>query len=262
MKPAKTEAFLLQSTPYGESDVVVALLTRRYGRLSAIARGARRSRRRFGGALDYFHLFEAQIRPGRSGLGQLLGVDLLRAFDAARSGVEAYWAGCHVIEVVRLGAREGDADAELFGLVEASLAALDQGRDPGSLLRVFQTRVLTLLGYSLPLGNCPACSQPYGDRLLARIGCTIMCSDCAGPKGQMLSPGAVQTLKAARALPLSRLGALRVAAPIDRELGPLLEGALFSALGSQPRSLSVSAERGSVGRAAKGELNGGQSRQS
>jgi DNA repair protein RecO (recombination protein O) len=239
MKSIKTEALLLHATPYGESDLVVALLTRQCGRLSALARGARRSRRRFGGALDYLHLFEALIQPGRSGLGRLLGVELLRPFDAARSGEAAYWAGCHILEVARLGTKEGDSDEALFGLVEASLGALDQGRDPGSLVAVFRTRILALLGYALPIESCPACGRRYADRGAARVGDTILCVGCAGPGGLALSPGALRTLEAALSLPLGRLGTLRTAGSIHRELTPLLEAALCAALGKEPRSIST-----------------------
>lgn len=239
MKSIKTEAFLLHATPYGESDLVVALLTRECGRLSALARGARRSRRRFGGTLDYFHLFEALVQPGRSGLGRLLGVDLLRPFDAARSGEEAYWAGCHILEVARLGTKEGDPDDGLFRLVEASLAALDHGSDPGSLLAVFRTRVLAVLGYGLPTQTCPTCGRRYVDRGASRVGGAILCTGCAGPGEQALSPGALRTLAAAQHLPLGRLGTLRTAGPIHRELTPLLEAALCAALGKQPRFLSM-----------------------
>lgn len=241
MSPERTEAFLLRATPYGEADLVVMLLTRRHGRLSALARGARKSRRRFGGALDYFHLLEAEVRPGRSGLGRLQGVELLRAFETVRGGVDAYWAGSHVLEVARLAAREGDPDEGLFRLVEESLAALDRGVEPTGLTRVFQARALAVLGYELPLSCCPACGEPYpepyGSRPAAHAGGAVACAPCAGPAAPTLSAGAWQTLRAAVRLPLDRLGTLRVPAGIQGEVGPLLDEALVSCLGARPRSL-------------------------
>jgi DNA repair protein RecO (recombination protein O) len=237
MTQAKTEAFLLRSTPYGESDLVVHLLTRQYGRLSVLAKGARKSRRRFGGALDYFHLFEAVVRLGRTGLGRLLEVDLVRAFNAVRGGVDAYWAACHVLEVARMGAREGDPDEGLFGLVEASFEALDRGHDPTSLVRVFQAKALAALGYGFSTETCPACGSPWGDRPWARSGGTVVCADCAGPQAWGLSAGAIQTIRTAQHIPLGRMGTLRVSGSIDQELGPLIETALTEALGARPKSL-------------------------
>jgi len=236
MSTELTEAFLLRATPYGEADLVVALLSRRWGRVSALAKGARKSRRRFGGALDYFHLLRAEVRPGRAGLGRLLGVELLCPYARLRESVEAYWTGSHVLEVARLGSREGDADEALFRLVEASLTALDRGAEPGSLGRVFQTRALAVLGFQLPTETCPSCGREYSAGG-AVAGDSIRCGACAVPGAPTLAPGTLRTLGAAVALPLERLGALRFSEAAEREVAPLLEASLVAALGARPRSL-------------------------
>ncbi|MHB8765929.1 MAG: DNA repair protein RecO [Deferrisomatales bacterium] len=233
---SETEAFLLQASPCRESDLVVVLLTSQHGRLSLVARGARASKRRFGGALDYFHLLRAEFRPGRSGLGRLAAVECLRPFDVSRAGVDAYWAGSHVLEVARLGSREGAPDDALFRLVEAALGALDRGSDPRSLARVFQVKALGVLGYGLTAGACAACGAPWLARPARRHGGAVRCAPCAGPGDEPLSAGALRTLEAADGLPLDRLASLRVSAALDRELAPLLEAALAAALGAAPRS--------------------------
>lgn len=241
MTPEISEAFLLRATPYGEADLVAVLLTRRWGRIAALAKGARKSRRRFGGALDYFHHLRAEVRPGRSGMGRLLGVELVRPFGRLRESVEAYWAGSQVLEVARLGTREGDPDEPFFSLVEATFAALDQGGDPRSLVRVFQARALAALGYGLPVEECPACAEPYAGYAACHAAGPggIRCGSCAAPGAVRLSPGTLRTLRTAVALPLERLGGLRVSASAEEEAGPLLEAGLTSALGVRPRSLDA-----------------------
>jgi DNA repair protein RecO (recombination protein O) len=241
MKPEISEGFLLRATPYGEADLVAALLTRRWGRIAVLAKGARKSRRRFGGALDYFHHLRAEVRPGRSGMGRLLGVELVRPFGRLRENVEAYWAGSQVLEVARLGTREGDPDEPFFSLVEATLAALDRGGEPRSLVRVFQARALAALGYGLPVEECPACAEPYGGYGAACHAAGpggIRCGSCAEPGAVRLSPGTLRTLRAAVELPLDRLGGLRVSASAEEEAGPLLEAGLTAALGVRPRALT------------------------
>ncbi len=236
MTPQVTEAFLLRATPYGEADLVVALLTRQWGRVSALARGARKSRRRFGGALDYFHLLRAEVRPGRAGMGRLLGVELVQPFPRLRESVEAYWLGSQVLEVTRLGTREGDADEPLFLLVAAAFDALERGAEPRSLARVFQARALTVLGFGLPAERCPSCGRGY-DGGAAAAGGSLRCLACAVPGAARLAPGTLATLRAAVELPLDRLGALRLSESAEREAGPLLEAGLAAALGARPRSL-------------------------
>lgn len=239
MKPATTEALVLRITSIGEADLVVQLFTRDLGITSAVARSARKSRKRFGGPLDYFCLVRAELRPGKSGLGALLGVELVRAFHRVRSDVGRFWMGCQLLEVARLGLREADPAPQLYALVVAALEALERGADPASLARVYQARALSALGYGLSVESCPTCAEPlspgaavYGSQVAGRI----TCRSCGPGESRTLSPGAFQTLRAALRLPLERLGTLRISAPVEQELKPALEAALAAALGGRPRS--------------------------
>ncbi|MBI5442720.1 MAG: DNA repair protein RecO [Deltaproteobacteria bacterium] len=245
MKPEIAEALLLRATPYGETDAVVHLLTREAGLLPVLARGARKSRRRFGGALDYFCLLSAEVRPGRHGLGTLLGVDLVKSFDTVRSSVDSYLLGCHVLEVARLGSREACPAPELFELVLASLEALERGAPAAGFAPVFQARALSVLGYGLALDCCPSCAselRPDGAALCAEPGTLaagVTCAAGGGRAGRALSPGAFQTLRAALRLPLGRLSTLRLTAAVEAELLSPLEALLSSALGARPKSLDA-----------------------
>jgi DNA repair protein RecO (recombination protein O) len=239
MKPVVAEALVLRLTCFGEADLVVQLLTRDLGLVSVVARSARKSRRRFGAPLDYFCLVRADVRPGRGGLGTLQGVDLLQAFHRVRTDVGRFWTGCQFLEVARLGLREADPAPQLFALLLASLEALDRGADPGSLARVYQTRALSALGYGLSVETCPTCSEPLipvGAVYGAEVAGRITCRSCGPADSRSLSPGAVQTLRAALRLPLARLGTLRISTSVEQELKPALEAALASALGGRPRS--------------------------
>ncbi len=237
MTPAgATDAFVLRLTPLGEADRVVQLLTRDRGRVSALARGARRSRKRFGAALDYFHRLEVRLRRGRGDLWRLDSVDLARRCTAPVGDLEAFAAASHVLEVARLGSRDGDPDPDLFDLVDAALAALDRGGDPASLTRVFQVRALAVLGYGWDVRRCSHCGRAMGADARVGAGCAVVCARCAGPGAPVLPPGAVRTLAAAAALPLDRLGSLRVDRSVDDVLGPLLARSLASAVGTRPRT--------------------------
>ncbi|MBI5013911.1 MAG: DNA repair protein RecO [Deltaproteobacteria bacterium] len=230
MRSLLTEALLLRSTPYRDADAVVQLLTPGHGVVSLLARGARSSRRRFGGVLDYFCRMQAELRPARQGLGTLLGVELLGAFEGVRGDVDRYWVGCHFLEIARGGAREADPAPELYALLAAALGALDRDADPASLQRVFQVKGLVVLGYGLPLESCPACVADLA-RSAAVRGSQVVCRRCAGPHAPGLSVGALETLRAAARLPLDRLATLRVTAAAEAELGGLLDAALGAALG-------------------------------
>ncbi|NTU59696.1 MAG: DNA repair protein RecO [Deltaproteobacteria bacterium] len=232
------DALVLRLTPFREADAVVHLLTREAGTLAVMARGARKSQKRFGGALDYFCLVRAEIRPARQGMGALLGVELLRAFEAVRSDVDRYYAGCHFLEVARRGAREGDPAPELFALLEAGLDALDRGAHRESVVRTFQVRALGCLGYEPALDACSACGAPLAEGARADAG-RLACGACARAGAKALSAGTLQTLRAALRLPLERVGTLRFTDAAAAEAAALLDGALAAALGVAPERLAA-----------------------
>jgi DNA repair protein RecO (recombination protein O) len=118
------------------------------------------------------------------------------------------------------------------------LETLQAGGDPSSLLRIFQIRALSLLGYALDERRCAACGEEIASGQAAFEGYSVVCRRCASPRAQPLSEGARRTLRAAHALGLERLGTLRISPDLDAELARTVEGALVAGLGAVPRSFS------------------------
>jgi DNA repair protein RecO (recombination protein O) len=237
--PTFEEAYLLRSVPFRDNDAVVTLLTPSAGRISALARGARSSRKRFGAALDFFCLLRAELRPRRAGMAELLSVELVRSFGNIRGDIDRYLVGSHFLEVARLASREGDPAANPFRLLDAALGALEGGADPRSLLRIFQIRAVAEAGFALEGSACAFCGDPLGDGAAVSFReAAPACPVCAGASARPAGPGARKTLRAARLLPLDRLATLRVPPALEREIGPLVEDALVRALGEEPRSLA------------------------
>lgn len=236
------EALLLRKTPYGESDVVATLLTPAMGRVGALARGARSSKKRFGGALDFFNVFRAEISQSRGGMLKLLGVELVRSYGGIMTDVDRFAAGGHFLEIARLGTREDDPSPEFFHLLQSALEALNAGCDEKSLVRVFQARWLAAMGYGLGAADCAGCGAPLGEGGATFHDFAPVCAPCGeeAQPGWMarhpLSAGAAKTLRAAQALDPARLGALRISPALLAELAPLLDGALARALGVAPKT--------------------------
>src|SRR5512142_1565262 len=98
----KLTGVVLRTVDYGESDRVVTLLSRERGKISAFARGARASRRRFGGALEPFTLLSAEVRV--RGGSDLLGLDstaVLRGYGAIRADLARIACAAYAAELAR-----------------------------------------------------------------------------------------------------------------------------------------------------------------
>jgi DNA repair protein RecO (recombination protein O) len=197
-----TDAIVLHAFDYLESSRILRLVTRDGGVRSALARGARKSRKRFGAALDLYSQGTAdlQTKPGRD-------LDTLAAFDVSRArhqlaGDLARFAGAAMIAELTLRFARDVADPGLFDAVEAALdniaaAAPARARD-AALGGAW--RILAELGVGPTVDDCAECHSPIAPDAQAmfshRAGGTL-CDRC----GRMAAAG--------RLLPQSARDALR-----------------------------------------------------
>jgi DNA repair protein RecO (recombination protein O) len=157
-----SEAIFLRSVDFGESDRIVHLLTAESGRLTAIAKGARRSAKRFPGTLDLFNHLRVQVeRPRRSGLARLEQARLLCPFLELRNQTGRFALGCYLMELIDRLAPEGGSPAEMRRLFQFSLSTLRAlcRTTAGPGLRILlELRALDALGLRPELRFCVRCS--------------------------------------------------------------------------------------------------------
>lgn len=150
------KAIVLKKIKWGESDLILHLFTETGEKRAVIAKGALRSRKRFGGGvLEPFHLIGAEVKSSSDRhsekLALLLEAELLEDFLALRSQFEKIQLGAQFLMTVSRVTREGDhPDARIFELLGHSLKALTSSKNLHLLNQVFDVKLLWLLGV-LPL---------------------------------------------------------------------------------------------------------------
>ena len=183
MKTGRSRAVLLKSIPYGESDRIVTLLTEEWGKLSAIARGARKSSRRFAGSLEPYAVIEIELGRSRGSLEGLSEARLVRAFPGILRDLERMTVAASGLEIVREALPEHDRpDPRLLPAIEAFFE-LAQSLATPELRIAFTHRVLSLSGLSPNLASCGRCGReaPLGKAALfsAELG-SVICRACGG----------------------------------------------------------------------------------
>jgi DNA repair protein RecO (recombination protein O) len=135
-------------------------LTRRFGKAAFIARAARRSKKRFAGALQPLQLISVELAHGSGQLGSLARAEVVRTFPRVLSDLARMSAGFAALELVRELTPEHDADPGLFGTVLEMLQALDAADiAPEPLSLCFQARMLALVGFAPRLDACGVCGK-------------------------------------------------------------------------------------------------------
>lgn len=140
--------FVLHTYPFKETSLVVELFSRDFGRVAAVAKGARRPRSAMRGMLQSFQPLKATWS-GKSELRTLHSLDWGEGL-LLLSG-EALMCGFYLNELLlRLLPREDPHEA-LFDYYTQSLRLLSQGELLAPTLRRLELKLLQELGYAVPL---------------------------------------------------------------------------------------------------------------
>lgn len=181
--PIRAEAILLRSVDFREADRILTLLTPNQGRVSAVARAARSSRRRFSGALEPFSVVEVTLSAGRQGLYRLQEAQVIQAFPTLLGEFSRMEQAGRCLDVARSFAVEDASDPELFDETRQLLAAMDLR--PVTELPVvrlcFQMRVLELAGLGPELRHCGMCGRQPSDHQPAMFDPSLghlICRSC------------------------------------------------------------------------------------
>lgn len=153
-----TLAVLLRSVDFGDSDRIVTLLTEHFGRVSALAKGARNSRKRFGAALEPFQLITASLAPSTGELMRLQEAHVVRSYPAILTSLDAMQEAGRALEAIRNVAPQRHVEPRLLALTEQLFEALHEGHVAGVFAKT-SLRVLDIIGLAPRLEACLVCGR-------------------------------------------------------------------------------------------------------
>ena len=175
-------ALILRRTEYGESDLIVGLYCRSLGKISALARSARRSRKRFGAGLGMFTLSEVSMQSkGRAEMWTLLSAAPRRSYESLATELGSMAQASYGTELVRELTAPEHPEPEVFDLLAALYESLHRDGASVGRLRVFELRLLASLGLApvfAACSNCQSTALAQGAILDPSRG-GVLCQRCA-----------------------------------------------------------------------------------
>ena len=198
-----SDALILRTYKLGEADRIVVFLTRDRGKKRGVAKGARRAKSRFTGALESLTragvaYYERELRD----LVRINYVEMQRSplSVVARSGQDAAALGHaeYFAELIDEWAPEGHADERLYRLGSSVIDALADGAPTERLARYFEFWLLRLQGVYPPLSACPECGGAFdGGAVMPPREPHYVCARCAPGGGTTISLDALRFLRSA-----------------------------------------------------------------
>jgi DNA repair protein RecO (recombination protein O) len=207
----ESEAIVLQSYPLGEADRLVSFLSRNMGRVRGVARGARRTKSRFGSTLESLsHIriwfFEKETRE----LVNINQCEVIESFLDAFGDYPSSVALALFSEITETVLPDREVSDANFRLLLLATQAVKRTRKPELPLAYFSLWTVKLGGWLPPLDSCAACGRKLDAAEAAyfsRSASALMCGKCRKPGLRVISP---QALGAARMMLAERLDRLEV----------------------------------------------------
>jgi DNA repair protein RecO (recombination protein O) len=194
----RDEAVVLRTQKLGEADRIVTLLTRRHGRVRAVAKGVRRTGSRLGSRVEPFMHIDLQLYEGRS-LDIVTQVETVAPYgERIATDYARYTAGTAVLETAeRLTAEEREPAIRLYLLVVGALRALAESQHTTTLvLDAFILRAMSIAGYEPSLEGCAVCGAPGPHRWFGVAMGGLACSEHRPGGAATVSPAALRLMSA------------------------------------------------------------------
>jgi DNA repair protein RecO (recombination protein O) len=246
MSSYSTPAIVLRKVDFGDYDLVITFFTLKEGKITAIAKSAKKSTKRFAGILELFSVLNVVCSTGRrKGLPVLQEATLKYPFSSIRSSMlktayASYWA-----ELINEWMESGQKQVEIYRLFQYILRALDSSQVSEAALSIlFQMKFITLSGLAPNLRQCSVCRIEVEKIKETRVQFDfakggILCNGCTSKTLQktFLSKGIIKQLLWIENGDLVQAPRVRFSSDALKEGSEFLETFVPYHLGKEPRSL-------------------------
>jgi len=231
----RTEGIVLRRKDFGESDRILVLFTRKMGRVSVIAKGARKPSSKISGHLELFMRSSFLISRGRN-LHILTQAEMIEGFEPLRKDLSGIGIGSYVVELVDAVTYEEGSKVKLYNLLVSTLDSLSAGEDPGIIIRYYELHLLDLVGFRPELFVCVECGKKTIEQdqfLSGELGGTV-CPECAlslpAARIQPVSSRVLKYLRHFQRSDINSLISLKIPSEIMNELEKLTHNYLTHTL--------------------------------
>lgn len=246
MPSFSTPAIIIRKVEYGDADLILTFLTYEHGKMSSIAKNAKKSKKRFPGVLELFYVLDIVCIKSKGKLYVLKEASVRHPFFNIRSDIEktayaSYWA-----QLVNEWMEEGRPEPGIFVLFEKVLDFLDRKTlSPEVLSILFQTKFINISGIYPNFDQCVQCGLDFdgmiGERLIFNLGKGgLICEKCTSQseKKILISRGVVKQLKWISEKSVEKIFRIRFSAQLQHESLSFLETFIPFHLGIRPKSLT------------------------
>jgi len=238
----KTRGFILRREDLRETSLILTVYTRDFGKLTLITKGVRSPDQRFVSAYELFALCDIVFyEKKRKGIFLLSQCELLQFFPKARESLERLSYATYFIDILNSVTHIGEGNPALYELLNNSLELMSSGASPKRVARIFEIKLLSLLGLMPGLKGCVNCEKKLaGKRTRFSLSSGgVLCEDCFAKdkNARPILAGTVNFMSHIEGLPYEKVKQIKVTRRVGGEVERFLRSFIIYHLDTRPRSM-------------------------
>jgi len=236
----QTEGIIIKKYKFGEADRLLTLFTADFGKVRAIAKGAMRPKSKLGGNVELLTHSQLMLARGRN-LDIITQAQAINTFLPIRDSLELMSCGFYLSELVDTFTEESVEDREMFDLFLNTLKELAEARDGERILRYFELRLLSHLGYRPQLQRCSNCGKQLQQEInyFSAPQGGALCRECGYPDmaARTLSVNALKVLRLWLKCDFDTARRVKLNSELTREIKNIMRDSVKYVLEKQLKSI-------------------------
>lgn len=222
MSYLKTNGIIIKEVNTGEADKIVTIFTRKNGKITGAAKGARRPKSKFAAGTQFLCYSDFVLFKGKE-MYSINSIDIIEPFYDIRNDIMRLTYAAHISELVNDVMQENQPSQRTLQLLLNSLYMLTKhDKSPELIARIFEMRFLSILGYAPHVGSCMICGRESLINVFFSFKkCGFICNECLlnDRSSLSISPGTAKTLNHIVHSRLADLFSFNVSKEVLDELG-------------------------------------------
>ncbi len=221
----RSEAIVLRRRDFNESDRLLTLFSREFGKIEAIAKGARKPQSRKTGHVELFMRTNFLFAKGRQ-MNIITQAEMVEAYHGLREDLVRMTYASYLVEMLDRFTADEDKHQGQYDLLANGLRWLEGTADYLLVARYYELRLLSLAGYQPRLFQCVGCGEPIEEQdqfFSAELG-GVLCPDCqtADRRAKPISAVAVKVLRYLQTRDWQTVQVLQLKRPLHGELETMM----------------------------------------
>ncbi|MCZ8511182.1 DNA repair protein RecO [Paenibacillus filicis] len=207
----RVQAIVIRSMDYGEGNKIMTLFSREQGKMSVVARGAKKVKSRLGSASQLFTFGDYSFfKSGQ--LGTLNHAEIIEPFHKIREDLHKAAHASYLAELTDRMMGDQEGQPFLFDQLKASLQAIQEDKEPEIVDHLYVMKMIAYAGYTPELDDCVGCREAREPAALSAVLGGILCERCLArdPQAIRISPGIHKLLRLFVQMDVRRLGQIDV----------------------------------------------------